>query len=242
MSSPTSQKTILPNSRRRNAAIIVAGGLGHRMNSNLPKQFMNLCGKPVVQWSLEEFDKADTVEKIVLVLPEEWIEEGKKFITNFHPTKEFLIAKGGELRQDSVRNGLELIGESINIVAVHDAARPGINSELIEKAFELANEKGNAVFAVPSYDTLAVIKNNEIIDNIDRNVIFRIQTPQIFSYDILCEALDKAKKENVVGTDEATLVRRLGHKVYMILGSEKMAKITTFEDLEKAEFLFSKRN
>ena len=225
----------------KNAAIIVAGGLGHRMKSNLPKQFMLLGGKPVVQWSLECFNAVKSVEKIVLVLPNDWIEEGKKYIASFNPHKNFVIAAGGELRQDSVRNGLEAVGEGFDYIAVHDAARPGITPELAEKGFEMAREKGNAIFAVPSYDTLAVVKDGVIVDNADRNIIYRVQTPQIFDYKTLLKALDMAKRESVVGTDEATLVRRLGEQVYIIFGNEKMAKITTSEDLEVAEFLFNKR-
>ncbi len=224
----------------KNAAIIVAGGLGHRMNSNLPKQFMSLCGKPVLQWSLECFNRVESVKKIILVLPEDWLDEGKKYLENFKPVKDFSIAVGGKLRQDSVYNGLKQVDNDFDFVAVHDAARPGITPELVEKGFKTANEKGNAIFAVPSYDTLAVVENEEIIDNADRNKIYRVQTPQIFNYKILKEALEKAINENVVGTDEATLVRRLGYKVFIVSGSEKMAKITTLEDLEKAEFLFNK--
>lgn len=226
----------------RNAAIIVAGGLGHRMKSALPKQFMTLGDKPVLQWSLESFDNSKTVEKIVLVLPEDWIDEGRKYLIGFKPKKQFTIAVGGALRQDSVRNGLEAVGEGFDFVAVHDAARPGITPELIEKGFEKAAIKGNAVLAVPSYDTLAKVDGDEIVDNVDRNVIFRVQTPQIFSYSILCEALEFAKRENIVGTDEATLVRKLGHKVFMMEGSERVAKITTVEDLKMAEFLFGKKD
>ncbi len=225
----------------KNAAIIVAGGLGHRMKSNLPKQFMLLGGKPVVQWSLECFNAVKSVEKIVLVLPNDWIEEGKKYIASFKPEKDFVIATGGELRQDSVRKGLVAVGEGFDYIAVHDAARPGITPELAEKGFEMAHEKGNAIFAVPSYDTLAVVKERIIIDNADRSIIYRVQTPQIFDYNILMKALYMAKKDNIVGTDEATLVRRLGEQVYIIIGNEKMSKITTSEDLEVAEFLLNKR-
>ena len=226
----------------RNAAIIVAGGLGHRMKTTLPKQFMTLGDKPVLQWSLESFDNSESIEKIVLVLPEDWIEEGKKYLVGFKPKKQFSITIGGNLRQDSVRNGLEAVGKGFDFIAVHDAARPGITPDLIEKIFEKAAAKGNVVFAVPSYDTLAKIEGDEIIDNVDRSVIFRVQTPQVFSYDILNEALEFAKRENVIGTDEATLVRKLGHKVFMVEGSERVFKITTAEDLKMAEFLFGKKD
>lgn len=229
------------NKNLNNAAIIVAGGLGHRMNSTLPKQFMNLGGKPIVQWSLECFNNVDSVKKIILVLPEDWLEEGKKYIKNFVPTKEFSMAIGGKLRQDSVWNGLEQLNNDYDFVAVHDAARPGITPELVNEGFKTANIKGNVIFAVPSYDTLAIVENGEIIDNADRNKIFRVQTPQIFTYKILKEALKNARQQNIIGTDEASLVRKLGYKVYITLGSEKISKITASEDLEIAEFLFKKR-
>ena len=226
----------------RNAAIIVAGGLGHRMKAALPKQFMKLGNKPVLQWSLESFDNSESVEKIVLILPEDWIEEGKKYLAGFKPKKQFLIAAGGALRQDSVRNGLAAVGEGFDFIAVHDAARPGITPDLIDNIFEKVAAKGNLVLAVPSYDTLAKVDGDELIDNVDRSVVFRVQTPQVFSYDILNEALDFAKRENVIGTDEATLVRKLGYKVFMMEGSERVFKITTIEDLKMAEFLFSKKD
>jgi 2-C-methyl-D-erythritol 4-phosphate cytidylyltransferase len=224
----------------KNAAIVVAGGLGQRMNSSLPKQFMTLCGKPVLQWSLECFNSVQSVKKIILVLPEDWIDEGKKYLKTFKSTKDFSIAIGGKLRQDSVYNGLKLVDDDFDFVAVHDAARPGITPELVEEGFAKAQEKGNAIFAIPSYDTLAVVDGDEIVDNADRNKIYRVQTPQIFNYKVLKEALEKADKEKIVGTDEATLVRRLGYKVFIVLGSEKIAKITTIEDLALAEFLFNK--
>lgn len=224
----------------KNASIIVAGGLGSRMNSQLPKQFMDLGGKPVLQWSLESFASAETVEKLVLVLPKDWIEESKNFLKSFKTSKSFIIVQGGKLRQDSVLNGLNALDESFDFVAVHDAARPGITKEAIEKGFDKAARNGNAVFVMPSYDTLAVVEADGIVDNLDRNKVFRVQTPQIFRCSHLKIALNKAKEEHIVGTDEASLIRLLGHKVYIVEGSEKLAKITTATDLKRAEFLLEK--
>lgn len=224
----------------KNAAIVVAGGLGRRMNSVLPKQFMPLHGKPVFLWSLECFNKSEDVSKIVLVLPEDWIDTAKQYLAHFTPSKEFVIAVGGAQRQDSVWNGLEALGEGYAFVAVHDAARPGITTRLVRNGFEKAIEKGNAVFAVPTYDTLAKIVNGAIAANVNRAETYRIQTPQIFNVKILKEAMNYAKANNIVCTDEASIVREFGERVFVTEGSERLTKITTAEDIKTVEFLMDK--
>lgn len=223
------------------AAVVLAGGMGTRMNAALPKQFMKLADKPVLQWSLECFGRTSDIGRIVLVLPEEWLEEGKKILSSFKPVKDFVITVGGKQRQDSVFNGLMAVGDDYEIVVIHDAARPGINPEAIEEGLKLASEKGNAVFAIPSYDTLAKVVDGEIVGGADRNEIFRIQTPQIFPRELLVQAIEQARKNGEVGTDESTLVRKLGKKIYIAPGSENFMKITTAEDLKLAEFLLTKR-
>lgn len=223
------------------AAVVLAGGMGTRMNAALPKQFMKLADKPVLQWSLECFDRTSDIGRIVLVLPEEWLEEGKKILSSFKPVKDFVITVGGKQRQDSVFNGLMAVGDDYELVVIHDAARPGINPEAIEEGLKLASEKGNAVFAIPSYDTLAKVVDGEIVGGADRNEIFRIQTPQIFPRELLVQAIEQARKNGEVGTDESTLVRKLGKKIYIASGSENFMKITTADDLKLAEFLLTKR-
>ncbi len=226
--------------RKNVAAVVVAGGLGQRMKAAVPKQFLLLHGRPVAQWSLECFDQTPEIGSIVLVLPEDWIEEGSKRLAGFKPGKPFKVVAGGVLRQDSVRAGLDAIEASEGWVAVHDAARPGITPSVVSNALNQAFSQGNAVCAMPSHDTLVRVVDGEIVGHLDRNEVFRIQTPQIFRLTILRQALINAAERGIVGTDEASLVRELGYRINLAEGSEINTKITTPEDLDMFEALLKK--
>lgn len=217
------------------AAVVVAGGIGKRMNADLPKQFMKLKGKPVVQWSLECFAATPEVTELVLVLPQDWIEDGAALLRDFKPVKKFKIVAGGSLRQDSVRAGLDAITAAEGWVAVHDAARPGINPALVSNALNLAFSAGNAVCAMPSHDTLVRVVDGEIVGQLDRNEVYRIQTPQIFKLSVLRQAMANAAERGLTGTDEASLVRELGCRINLAEGSEMNVKITTPDDLDVLE-------
>lgn len=223
--------------KKRVVAVVVAGGMGQRMKSTTPKQFLPLKGKPVVQWSLECFDKTPEITGLVLVLPEEWLEEGMNRLESFKPQKPFKVVAGGALRQDSVRAGVEAANADQGWVAVHDAARPGITPALVSNALNQAFTSGNAVCAMPSHDTLVRVIDGEIAGQINRNEVFRIQTPQIFKTAVLRQALENAAAKGLVGTDEAGLVRELGYRIYLAEGSEMSGKITTPEDLDMFEAL-----
>lgn len=219
------------------AAVVVAGGMGQRMGSVVPKQFLPLQGRPVVQWSLECFERTPEINQIILVLPEDWIDEGRSRLANFTSRKFFTIVVGGKLRQDSVMAGVAAIEDPEGWVAVHDGARPGITPALVSNAVNKAFMLGNAVCAVPSHDTLVRVVNGEIVGQIDRNEVYRIQTPQIFETAVLRQAFENARKTSFIATDEATLVRELGYRINLVEGSEKSAKITTHEDLDMLESL-----
>ena len=226
----------MPN-RGAVTALIVAGGLGTRMNSSVPKQFMALKGKPVVQWSLECFDQTPEVDRIVLVLPEEWLDEGRDKLISFDPIKPFKIVAGGLRRQDSVKAGIDAISEAEGWVVIHDGARPGISPELVSSALASAKKLGNAVCAIPSSDTLVRVVKGAVVENLDRSEIFRIQTPQIFPLSKMRLALDNAEKKNIRATDDAGLIRELGEKVFLVDGSELNNKVTKPEDLNILEAL-----
>ena len=218
-------------------AVIVAGGMGTRMNSGVPKQFVQLKGKPVVQWCLECFNRVQEIDRLILVLPEDWLDEGRDKLINFDPHKPFNIVAGGETRQDSVSAGLSSIASDDGWVIIHDGARPAITPEIVSKTLHEAFEKGNAVCAVPSNDTLVRVRDGQIHSSVNRSEIMRIQTPQIFPLTVMRDAMKNAKEKAFKGTDDASLVRELGHSINLVEGSELNLKITRLEDLEILEAL-----
>jgi len=229
---------MLNNSRV--TAIVVAGGMGTRMQAQVPKQFMLLGSRPVVQWSLECFNRLDLVDEIILVLPADRIDEGKSLLSGFAADKPFRVVAGGERRQDSVSNGVRTAGEGW--VMVHDAARPGMTPELARAALLIADQKGNAVCAVSAVDTLVRVGNGKIVAPLDRNEIYRLQTPQIFRRDELFMALEHADTNNLVITDESSIMAKMGHEIYLAEGSELNNKITCPHDLAVLEILLTERD
>ncbi len=229
---------MLNNSRV--TAIVVAGGMGTRMNSPLPKQFMLLAGRPVVQWSLECFNCLDLVDEIILVLPADRIKEGRALLKGFSADKPFNMVAGGERRQDSVINGVRAAANGW--VMVHDAARPGMTPALVRAALHIAVKNGNAVCAVPSADTLVRADSGRIVAPLDRNEVFRLQTPQIFRQDELLAGLEYACANNLAITDESSIMAKLGHEIYLAEGSELNNKITCPHDLAVLEILLADRS
>ncbi len=218
-------------------AIVVAGGMGTRMNSGVPKQFLSLKGKPVVQWSLDCFNQTPEVEEIVLVLPESWLDEGRDKLIGFDPLKPFTLVVGGETRQESVAQGLASITAEDGWVIIHDGARPAISCELIVRTLKVAQEKGNAVCAVPSNDTLVKVADGQVVAQIDRNEIYRVQTPQIFRLAKLRKAIEFARQNGITGTDDSGLMREIGEVINLVDGTDLNVKITREDDLEILEAL-----
>ena len=223
----------------RVTAVVVAGGMGTRMNSSVPKQFMLLGGRPVVQWSLECFASLDLVDEIILVLPADRIEEGRALLRGFVPGQPFNLVAGGERRQDSVMNGLRAVAGGW--VMVHDAARPGMTPELARAALLKAEKYGNAVCAVPSQDTLVKATGGKMTEHLDRREVFRLQTPQIFHCDQLLQALEYAIANNLAITDESSIMAKLGHEIFLAEGSEQNNKITGPHDFEILGALLTKQ-
>jgi 2-C-methyl-D-erythritol 4-phosphate cytidylyltransferase len=218
-------------------AVVVAGGMGTRMNAGVPKQFLSLKGKPVVQWSLDCFNQTPEVEEIVLVLPESWLDEGRDKLIGFDPLKPFSLVAGGETRQDSVSRGLDSIAAEDGWVIIHDGARPAISHELIIRTLKQAKERGNAVCAVPSNDTLVKVSNGQVVSQVDRNEIYRVQTPQIFRLAKIRKALEFARQNGISGTDDSSLMREIGETIHLVEGTDLNVKITREDDLEILEAL-----
>jgi 2-C-methyl-D-erythritol 4-phosphate cytidylyltransferase len=213
-------------------AIIVAGGKGVRMGNEIPKQFLILQGKPVLMHSIERFYSYDTSIEIIVVLPSSQIDYWKELCYNHHFTIKHNIIAGGEQRFFSVRNGLDAITDINSVVAIHDGVRPLVSPETIDRCFEMACEKGNAIPAIGVVDSVRVQNTggNEILD---RNMLHLIQTPQTFQTKILKEAF--LQPWHAGFTDDATVVEALGQTINLVEGNRQNIKVTTPIDLIIAE-------
>ena len=214
----------------RTVAIITAAGQGKRMGRS--KQFIEINGKAVLEWTLAAFQKAEAVDEIVLVVNAEDIEKARKF--KFPKIKR--IVAGGEERQDSVRNGLNALPEDTEMVVIHDGARPMITGEIIKRAVLEAEKNGAVVVGVPVSDTIkkADPKTLEITGTVDRTELWAAQTPQVFKKELILRAFKEGAAKHKV-TDDSMLAEKLGIPVKMVMGSYRNIKITTPEELGIAE-------
>lgn len=211
-------------------AIIVAGGSGSRMGTDIPKQFLEIQGKPILIHTLLKFQ--EIVDKVIIVLPKDQFHHWNELQKRFNLNMRIDLAEGGETRFDSVKNGLGLIYQLDGLVAVHDAVRPFVSEITIEKAFISAEKNGSGVVAVPVKDS---IRRKDADQNIalDRNYYYLMQTPQTFRLPLLKKAYQNAKGKNF--TDDASVFEADGNEVKLIDGSYDNIKITTPEDLFLAE-------
>ena len=219
-------------------AIIPAGGKGFRGGSAVPKQYLKFSSKELIVYTLEIFQSNQLIDEIVISAEQEYFKLLNGLKEKYNLSKISKIVEGGKERQDSVYNALKSINQASenDLIAVHDAARPLLPQKVLTDAITIAKEKGNALVCIKSKDTL--IKGNKVVENyLDRDEVFYVQTPQIFSYGILMNAMEKAYKENFIGTDESMLVRRIGEKVNIVEGSAYNFKVTTEEDLKMFEKL-----
>ncbi|MFL5809598.1 MAG: 2-C-methyl-D-erythritol 4-phosphate cytidylyltransferase [Flavisolibacter sp.] len=216
-------------------AIIVAAGTGTRMGRALPKQFLLLHDKPVLYYTLRTFLESFDDMNIILVLPEEYSDNGKEIIDAFFDYSRIQVTFGGETRFHSVQNGLKLVQDE-SIIFVHDAVRCLVSTELIHLCYEHSLQMGSAVPVIRSKDSVRFL-NEEGNDNevMDRNKVVLVQTPQTFHSKILLPAFEIDYKERF--TDEATVVEAFGLKISLVEGEEDNIKITRPVDLLIAEAL-----
>jgi len=225
-------------------AVIPAAGLGTRMASARSKQYMDLCGKPMLAVTLEQFQQCRLVEGIVLVVAEDAIDYCiREIVERFDLTKVAPVVAGGQSRQESVRNAIEVVSNSTETVVIHDGARPLVTIELIERIIRASERHRGAVAGVPLKDTVKEIDSRgRVAKTVDRQALWAIQTPQIFQYDDIRLAHKKAMEEDWHGvTDDASLIEKLNIPVTVIPGEETNIKITTEEDLELARLILSSR-
>jgi len=218
------------------AVLVLAAGRGERLGSRVPKAFVELGGKSLVERSLETLSRVPGVNRLVPVIPpgseELWAALGVSVpVTLADPVC------GGPERQDSVRLGLAQLPADTEWVAVHDAARCLVSEAEVEAVSRAAEETGAAILARPSADTLKIVRSDAVESTPERSACWVAQTPQVFRVEVLREALDKAEAEGFVGTDDAQLVERLGVRVRVVPGSARNLKITTADDLRIAAAL-----
>lgn len=220
--------------------IVLAAGQGKRMKAGKNKQFIELEGKPVIIHTLSVFEADPWCSEIKLVINEREKDIFKELLTQYPMLKVKEMIIGGEERQDSVYNGLTSL-QSAEIVLVHDGARPFISQEVIHDLVEVASKNGAAIVGVPVKDTIKRVSNaGVVVQTVERSSLWSIQTPQAFRYGILKEAHDKAKTENYLGTDEASLVERINVPVHIVRGEYENFKLTTPEDLILAKAFLQK--
>ena len=222
------------------SAILVAGGSSQRMGFD--KLFAVIAGEPVIAHAIRAFEHAKSVCEILIVTREHRNEEVREIVSKGAFKKIRAIVPGGERRQDSVRAGLDRIDRDSQYVAVHDAARPLVTSEQIERAFEECRSHGAATLAQPVNDTLKRADSDLlVVDSVDRHLLYAMQTPQIFERKVIEDAYHAVYAENISVTDEVSAVERLGLKVALVLNDDFNFKITYPRDLPVADFILRDR-
>lgn len=239
----------LPSSNHQfpmNVAIIPAAGSGSRLGGQIPKQFLELAGAPILAHTISRFVDCDDIGAIAVSLPADKLDEFRARNRGARVIKPIFYVPGGAERSDSILNALEAVAElQPEIVAVHDAVRPFVTPAQISAVIAKAKEVGAAILALPATDTIKEVENGLIQRTIDRRRIWRAQTPQAFRYELLMQANTEARAANLpsaLTTDDSLLVERLGVPVAVVEGSPNNIKITTPEDLLIAEKLFEQLN
>ncbi|MBI5476537.1 MAG: 2-C-methyl-D-erythritol 4-phosphate cytidylyltransferase [Ignavibacteriales bacterium] len=219
--------------------LIPAAGKGKRMGGSQSKQFLELAGKPIIVHTIEKFQQCQEVDSIVLAVDPALRETVIEMTKHYQLDKVRAIADGGKERQDSVWNGLKEMNHlGTEIVLIHDAVRPFIDTEIILKSIDAAITDNAAIVAVRPKDTVKIShENNLIYSTPDRNSVWLAQTPQAFEFKLIKKAFEEAISSGFYGTDDAMLVERLNLPVKILEGSYNNIKITTPEDIEIAELI-----
>ena len=220
-------------------AIIPAAGRGKRIGASVPKQFLEIQGRPLLHHTLMVFASCKLIDYVVLVMPRADVDEmGEDWLNKYEIVRKVVV--GGEQRQDSVYNGFNSLEKGTDIVVVHDGVRPFTTPQMIIATVEAAQQHGAAITAIPVSDTVKQAADGFVKQTVSRDGLWRVQTPQAFQCGLLQQAFKKAKKDSYYGTDEGSLVEYLGERVKIVPGSELNIKITRKEDLVLGESLLSR--
>src|SRR5262249_43974168 len=223
-------------------AIIAAAGFGRRMRADRPKQLLALNGTPIIIHTIRKFDSSPVIDYIIVTAPPESVQEERGLVKSASLRKAVLVVEGGERRQDSVAAGLAHLQPETEIVAVHDGVRPFVPAQDIENVVQQAERTGAAILGVPIVETVKQVEKDVVELTLTREHLVLAQTPQVFRTEILKEAFDRAQQDEYYGTDEASLVERLGRPVAVVRGSERNIKITRPTDLTLARAFLEEEN
>ena len=229
------------------SVILPAAGLGTRMGRAVPekagtsrKQFMLLEGSPILLHTIRKFVSTPAVGEIVVALRAEDLEWVRELLERESFAKPVRLVEGGDSRQESVENALATLSPGTELVAVHDAVRPFIEHDVLEKVFAEAQETGAAIVGIVPVDTVKQVHRNKIRQTIPRERLILAQTPQVFRFDLLKQAFAKAREDGFAGTDESSLVERLEQvEVSVVPGSDRNIKITKPSDMDLARLFLA---
>lgn len=216
------------------SAVVVAAGSSTRMNSNISKQLLKIGDKTVLQHTVSAFENSAVVDEIVIVCPENNISDFKLLFENAHISIPVKFTVGGDTRQKSVGNGVSIVSEQCDIIAVHDGARPLVKPDDIKNVISDAVRFGAATLAVPVKDTIKLVENDTVESTPPREKLFIIQTPQVFDKNTYIKAYEKAISDSKDFTDDCQLIESVGGKVHITKGDYTNIKITTAEDISTA--------
>lgn len=218
--------------------VLAAAGMGKRMGSKEPKQFIQLDGKPILYHSVSVFHQIKEITEMIVVTSAEDIPRTQKILAEFPNVK---VVAGGSERQESVFRGLDALAH-VDYVLIHDAARPFVSTDLIEMLMEQVVLKGAVIPAVPVKDTIKIVDHQrEVVSTPPRESLWAVQTPQAFRLSNVLAAHQQANKENFLGTDDAMLMEWLGEKVFVVQGEYTNIKLTTPEDLHLGKTILEGR-
>jgi 2-C-methyl-D-erythritol 4-phosphate cytidylyltransferase len=215
-------------------AIIAAAGFGRRMKTDRPKQLLALDDTPIIVHTIRKFDACSAIDYVIVTATRDSADEVRGLVKSSGFKKSVSVIEGGERRQDSVAAGLQHLQPGTDIVAVHDGVRPFVSVEDIQNVVSQAERSGAAILGVPIVDTVKQAEKEFVESTLTREHLVLAQTPQAFRTGILKEAFERAAKDEYYGTDESSLVERLGHPVAIVRGSERNIKITRPSDLTLA--------
>jgi len=222
-------------------ALIVAAGRGVRFGGDVPKQFRLIHDRPLLAWTISQFDKCDCIDEIYIVVGEEFLLYVNEKILNYYNFKKTTkIIKGGAIRKESVYNGLKAMPISTSFVAVHDGARPIIDPADIDRVIECAQANNSAILARQVSDTIKRVEAGHVIATIDRSRLYRAETPQVFQYDLLMSAHEKLAGKTDI-TDDASMIEQIGFKVKIVEPTQPNLKVTTEDDINVARLYLEER-